>query len=76
MQTVTLGFEPGTWFLQATYCLVMIVVYIINCITVNSHSLLMMFWHKAFIKIMKFVRDYIFECLHYSQDSNILMFES
>ena len=30
----------------------------------------MMFRHKAFINIMKFVRDYIFECLHYSQDSN------
>ena len=27
--------------------------------------------HKAVIKIMKFVRDYIFECLSYSQDSNM-----
>ena len=37
----------------------------------NSHSLIMTFRHKAFIKIMKFVRDYIFECLRYSQDSNM-----
>ena len=27
----------------------------------NSHSLFMTFRHKAFIKIMKFLRDYIFE---------------
>ena len=37
----------------------------------NSHSLIMTFRHAAFIKIMKFVRDYIFECLRYSQDSNM-----
>ena len=39
--------------------------------TLNSHYLFMTFRHKAFIKIMKYVRDYIFECLRYSQDSNI-----
>ena len=38
--------------------------------TLNSHSLFMTFRHKAFIKIMEFVRDYIFECLCYSRDSN------
>ena len=37
----------------------------------NSHSLIMTFRHEAFIKIMKFVRDYIFECLRYSQESNM-----
>ena len=30
----------------------------------NSHSLFMTFWHKAFMQIMKIVRDYIFDCLH------------
>ena len=30
---------------------------------------IMTFRHKAFINIMKFVRDYIFECFYYSQDS-------
>ena len=41
--------------------------------TLNSHYLFMTFRHKAFIKIMKYVRDYIFECLRYSQDSNIVL---
>ena len=41
----------------------------------DSHSLFMTFRHKAFIKIIKFVRDYIFECLHYSQDSNMKSWE-
>ena len=35
----------------------------------------MTFLHKALI-IMKFVRDYIFECLHYSQDSKHGMTET
>ena len=39
----------------------------------QSLLLFMTFRHKAFIQIMKFVRDYLFECLHYSQDLNFLI---
>ena len=55
--------EGGMWDL--------IVLISNNCISLNSHSFFLTFRHNAFIKIMKFVRDYIFECLHYSQDSNM-----